>query len=256
MTGSADEPPFGFWRGAGALFGGMGFIVRRPAMWGWALVPAVVATALFLGFGALAAWAGSDLANRVLGELGGGAWATAGAWALRMVLGLVGAVVAFLLAISLAQPLSGFALDAIARRQAIALGGGAWPDQPALRSAVRSLGVALAALAISVPVLALLTLVTMLFPPASVVTIPLKFGVTGLAVAYDLLDYPLSLRGEGVRSRMAFFRRHFLAVLGFGLAAALLLLVPGVGLLLLPFGVAGAARIVVATDPRAKPETT
>ena len=43
----------GFFDGLKAFFGGVGFIVGRPAMWGWALIPAFVATLLFLGLGAL-----------------------------------------------------------------------------------------------------------------------------------------------------------------------------------------------------------
>jgi len=35
-----------------------------------------------------------------------------------------------------------------------------------------------------------------------------------------------------------------MAVLGFGVATGALLLIPGVGLLVLPFGVAGATRLV------------
>jgi CysZ protein len=169
-------------------------------------------------------------------------------WALRVVFAIVGFVVAFLVAASLAQPLSGFALEGIARRQELALGGRSWPSEPFVGSALRSLRVTLTALAVTLPILALLAIVTLVFPPASVVTIPLKFLVTGLAVAYDLLDYPLGLRGVGVRSRLAFIRAHLSAVVGFGAAAAALLLVPGLGLVLLPFGVAGAARLVVATD--------
>ncbi len=238
----------GFFDGVSALFGGLGFIVGRPSMWGWALVPAVAASVLFFGLAALAVWGGSSLAEHALWDPGDGAWTLAGVWLLRVVLWIVGIVFSFLVAISLAQPLSGFALDAIARRQEAALGGPQWPEQPLIASALRSLRVALTALIVSVPILALLTLVTFVFPPASVVTVPLKFLVTGLAVAYDFLDYPLGLRGAGVRSRIGFIRDHFSAVLGFGAAAALVLLVPGVGLVLLPFGVAGAARLVVAAD--------
>ncbi len=217
-------------------------------MWGWALVPIVLATTLFLGLGGLALWGGSGLAERVLAEGGTSGWAAAGLWTLRIVFGLVGLVLAFLVALSLAQPLSGFALDAIARRQELALGGRAWPDLPFWPSALRSLRVTLTALAVTLPILALLTVVTVLVPPASIVTIPLKLLVTGLAVAYDFLDYPLSLRGAGVRSRAAFLRAHTGAAIGFGVAGALLLLVPGIGLALLPFGVAGATRLVVAAD--------
>ena len=245
---TASNKRLGFLDGVGAFFGGLGFIVGRPSMWGWALIPTLVATALFFGLGALAVWGGTILADRALWDPAGGGWTTTGIWVLRVVFWIVGVVVSLLVALSLAQPLSGFALDAIARRQEIALGGREWPDQPFVASALRSLRVTLTALFVSVPVLGVLTLVTLLVPPASVVTIPLKFLVTGLAIAYDFLDYPLGLRGAGVRSRMRFVRDHFAAVLGFGTAAALVLLVPGVGLVLLPFGVAGAARLVVAAD--------
>jgi CysZ protein len=238
----------GFFDGVGALFGGVGFVVGRPSMWGWALIPALVATALFLALGGAAVWGGSELARRALSGEGG--WITAGSWALRLVFWMVGVILAFLLAVSFAQPLSGFALDAIVRRQEGALGGRTWPDQPFFSSALRSLRVTLSALAISLPLLALLAIITFLFPPASVVTLPLKFLVTGFAIAYDFLDYPLSIRGAGVRARMAFIGQHFAAVAGFGVGAALLLLVPGIGLLLLPFGVAGAARMVVEADRR------
>ena len=249
-SASRSAKRLGFFDGVGAFLGGLGFVVGRPSLWGWALIPTFVATILFLGLGTLAVWGGMTLADRALWDPGDGAWTMAGIWALRVVLWMVGIVVSFLVAISLAQPLSGFALDAIARRQELALGGQPWPDQPFLASALRSLRVTLTALAVSLPLLAVLALITFLFPPASIVTIPLKFLVTGLAVAYDFLDYPLGLRGAGVRSRMGFIRDHFSAVLGFGAAAALVLLVPGVGLVILPFGVAGAARLVVAADAR------
>jgi uncharacterized protein involved in cysteine biosynthesis len=239
----------GFFDGVAAFFGGVRFVVTRPSVWGWALIPTALATILFFGLAGLAVWGGSDLADRVFASTSSGVWATAGTVAVRIVLWLVGIVLAFLVALSLAQPLSGFALDAIARRQAAELGLPSWPDQPFVVSALRSLRVSLSALVISLPILALLSIVTLLVPPASVVTIPLKFLVTGLAVAFDFLDYPLSLRGEGVRSRLSFVRRHFLATLGFGTAAALLLLIPGVGLVLLPLGVAGATRLVAAAGP-------
>ncbi len=245
---SKDLAPrsLGFFDGVRAFFGGLGFIVGRPSMWGWALIPTVVASLLFFGLGGLFIWGGNDLAVRLITDEGG--LRTAGLWVVRILLSIVSLVFAFLLATSLAQPLSGFALGAIAQRQELALGGRAWPDQPLLASSVRALRVTLTALGLSLPLLALLALVTFVFPPVSVVTVPLKFLVTGMAVAYDFLDYPLSLRGVGVRSRMGFIRAHLGAVLGFGASAAAFLLVPGLGLVLLPIGVAGAARLVRWAD--------
>ncbi|HVJ93449.1 MAG TPA: EI24 domain-containing protein [Labilithrix sp.] len=238
----------GFFDGITSLFGGIGFIVGRPAMWGWALIPAVVATVMFVGFVALLVWGAGDLPSRVVPNPDQGPWAGPLFIALRVALWIVSVVVAYLVALALAQPLSGFALDAIARKQELSLGGRAWPDQPFFATLGRSLRVTLTALAVTIPTLALLALITFLFPPAGAVTVPLKFLVTGLGVAYDFLDYPLGLRGIGVRARLGFIRRNFFAVLGFGAAAAMLLLLPGVGLLLLPFGVAGATRMVMKAD--------
>jgi CysZ protein len=200
----------GFFAGVRALFGGVAFIVTTPSAWGWAMIPVLVAGLLFGGAATLAIWGGSQLSDHLV---------------LRILFWAIGLVVAFVLAMSLAQPLSGFALDAIARKQELALGGRVWPSQPVLTGALRSLRVTLTALAIGLPILAVLAVVTFLFPPAGVVTVPLKFLATGVLAANDLLDYP--------------------AVLGFGVATAALLLIPGVGLFLLPFGVAGATRMVM-----------
>lgn len=244
---STRRAPLGFFSGVRAFFGGVGYVTTTPSVWGWAAVPVLVATALFGAMGALASWGAEHVTDRLVADPSS-AWA-AGGWLLRVVLVLVGLVLAFVLAMSLAQPLSGFALDAIVRRQEAALGGRTtWPSHGLVAGAVRSLRVSLTALALGLPVLAALSVVTLLFPPASVVTVPLKLAVTGLLAAYDVLDYPLSLRGEGVRARLAFMRAHFAAVLGFGLALAAVLLVPGAGLLVLPWGVAGAARLVAQRD--------
>jgi CysZ protein len=240
----------GFFAGARALFGGVGFVVTTPSAWGWAMIPVAVASLLFGGGGVLAIWGGSALSERLVGDVATHGWSFLGMWALRVLFWAVGIIVAIAIAMSLAQPLSGFALDAIARKQELALGGRIWPDQPLVTSAFRSLRVSLTGLFIGLPVLVVLALVTVFIPPAAVVTLPLKFIVTGLLTAYDLLDYPLSLRGEDVSSRLRFIAANFPAVLGFGVAAAALLLIPGAALFLLPFGVAGAARLVKASEAR------
>jgi CysZ protein len=240
----------GFFAGVRALFGGVGFVMSTPSAWGWAMIPVAVATLLFGCGGALAIWGGSALSERIVGDVAAHGWGALGMWALRILFWALGVILAFAISMSLAQPLSGFALDALARKQELALGGQTWPDQPLVASAFRSLRVSLTGLFIGLPILAVLALTTVFVPPAAIVTLPLKFVVTGLLTAYDLLDYPLSLRGEDVSSRLRFIRANFPAVLGFGVAAAALLLIPGAALFLLPFGVAGAARLVKASEVR------
>lgn len=237
-----------FFAGVRAVFGGLGFVVSTPSAWGWASIPVFVATLLFCGTGGLAIWLGADLAHRLLWDPGDGTGTVVAIWALRVLFWAVGLVIAFVIAMSLAQPISGFALERIARKQEVELGGRTWPDQPFVASTIRSLQVSLTALAIGLPILALLAVLTFVIPPIAVVTVPLKFIVTGILAAYDLLDYPLSVRGQSVSQRVAFMKANFAAVLGFGCAVAALLLIPGFGLFLLPFGVAGATRMVVERD--------
>lgn len=244
QTALPKRAALGFFAGVRALFGGIGFVVTHPSSWGWAMVPVLVASLLFGGAFGGAIWLGNRLSERLLWDPGDGTWTLVGLWALRILFYAVGLIVAAVLALSLAQPLSGFALEALARKQERALGGPAWPDQPFFASSVRALRVSLVGLAVGLPILGLLTLVTFLAPPAGVVTVPLKFLVAGLMAAYDFIDYPFSIRGGGVRDRVRFMNENVWAVLGFGCACAGVLLVPGAALLLLPFGVVGATRLV------------
>ena len=184
----------------------------------------------------------------MLWDPGDGTGTVVAIWALRVLFWAIGLVIAFVIAMSLAQPLSGFALERIARKQEVALGGRTWPDQSFVAGSIRALQVSLTALVIGLPILGALAVLTFVIPPIAVVTVPLKFIVTGVLAAYDLLDYPLSVRGRTVSERVAFMKANFAAVLGFGCAVAALLLIPGFGLFLLPFGAAGATRMVVEAD--------
>ena len=62
---SSDTAParLGFFDGVRSFFGGVGFILGRPSVWGWAILPSLVAAVLFLALGALAVWGGSALAT-------------------------------------------------------------------------------------------------------------------------------------------------------------------------------------------------
>jgi CysZ protein len=240
----------GFWTGSKALFQGWGFIAARPANWPLALVPVAVALLLFAGLGALGVWGASRASEAIVGA-NPGTWGAIGGWVITVLLAVVGLVVALLAGMSLAQPISGVALEALSRRQEQALGVPAWPEQPFWPSTLRSLRVTLAALLLGSSIIAALTLLEVLVAPVAVVTLPLKFVVSALLVSWDFLDYPLSMRGVRVRDRLGWIRAHFWPVFGFGTAAAALMLVPGLGLFLLPIGVAGASRMVVEID-RAK----
>lgn len=250
MTAAGGRTDTGLRLGLSAVASGVRFIVLRPRSWPWAIVPVVVALVLVVGLGAslgtlvwrmTAAWRHADGLRAGLGWLGS-------------VSALLGAGVASLLGgLSLAQPLSGFALDALSRQQEVALGGPERPDGAFFETTWRGLRVTLTALAVTLPILGVLSLVGLVVPFAFVVTVPLKCLVTGLLVAWDFLDYPLGLRGMPVRARIAFVRGNLRAVTVFGLGMAGLLLIPGLGLLMLPIGVAAATQLVVAIERSARP---
>jgi CysZ protein len=223
--------------GVRAFFGGLGFVVARPGVWPLAWVPALTSVLLFAASATLGLWAVGHI------PVSDG-WAAVGSWALRIVTGAVAIVLAAIVAMSLAQPLSGWALDRIVRRQENELGLPPHPPQPGMEQLVRSLGVALLGLAVGLPILALLAAITFFFPAASIVCIPLKLVVLALLAAWDLLDYPFSQRGMGIGARLSWMRSRFGSVFAFGMCAAIVLLVPGIGLFVLPVGVAGAARLV------------
>jgi CysZ protein len=246
----AKPPPdraLGVSGGLRAFVQGAGFIVGTPAVWLVASVPVVTAFVLTGVFGALGVWGAVHVADALVLPIGS-PLEVAGGWVLRIVLGAIAILFGVLLAMTFAQPLSGWALDRLVRREEEALGVGPWPEPPSWGSMLRSLRVTLSSLIVSLPIFAVLTVVELAFPPAAVATVPLKFLLTALIVAYDFLDYPFSLRGLGVRARFSWIGRHWGAVVAFGACAALVLLIPLVGLFVLPIGVAGATRLVAETE--------
>ena len=244
MVGTNRRAP-GFLDGLRAPFGGLAFIVTTPATWLPALVPVLIVLALTGALG----WAGiagtRALLHAFLPVLATDVWYAS---LVRVLLYAVAVMIAALVSMALAQPLSAPALERIVRAQERALGAGQHPDDRALASFFRSLRVTAVSLSFAALAIFVLLVVDVFVPPATVVTVPLKFVVTALTLSWDVLDYPLSLRQRGVGQRLAWFRAHAPAVAGFGLALAVLFLVPCAGLLLLPAGAAGGARLVVASE--------
>jgi len=232
--------------GLAGFFGGIGFVLATPSVWLYAAVPVLTALLLGCGLTALGFWEARALAQTWIGE--GGGWATAGQWLVTISLGFVLMIAGVFAALVLAQPLSGWALDAIALRQEKALTGRTSPEASFLQSLWVSVRCTLFTLVAGVVLLGGLFGVGLLVPPAAVVTVPLNFLVVAWLLAWDFIDYPLTLRGLGLRRRAAWVLSHFWAFTAFGIAWAVVLLIPFVALLVLPFGVAGAMRLVVAAD--------
>jgi CysZ protein len=239
----------GILRGIGAFFEGVRFVFQTPAVWWRAAIPALIALLLTVGLAAVGIHFALPWAHRAFGE--GIAEEVFAAALVGLIL-----VVAVVLALALARPLSGWALDGIVREQRRALALGTSPllaGSSGHVSTAQSVAASLLALGAGVPVLVALTVVGWVFPPAALVTTPLDGVVAALLLAWDLLDYPLSIQGMPAGERARWCLRNFGGVLGFGIAAAVFFAIPVVGWLALPFGVAGATRLAMLDRRRTAP---
>src|SRR5262245_11949602 len=232
-----------------AFFGGVGFVMATPRVWGLAAVPAVMLVFVFGGFLTLGVWGATEL-DRLLFGTNRGSWGTAGYWIVFVFLIFIAFLIALLMALALTEPFAGFALVRISRAQQRALTG--TDVKPPLLIAALWLSVCCVSFAVLLggSTLVLLMLINLVYPPAVVVTVPLKLLICAWMLAWDLLDYPLGLRGQGLWRRLKWVTRHFGAFTLFGLIWAMVAFVPGVILVLLPMGVAGATRLVLQDDPR------
>lgn len=230
--------------GARTLLTAFGFLLKTPASWPYALVPAAVLALALAAVG----WASVEFAFPAIqarlpsgsGQLSEMLWSTTSG-----LIALAVFVLGALLAVMLTPPLCGPALEKIVALREQALGVpprtpiGFWEE---VWCGFRAQVFALVWL---VPVLVTLWFLEFIAPPAAIVTVPLKLVVTSLALAWNLLDYPLTLRGVRMRERFLLIRRFKGACLGFGAVFAVLFWVPcGCQIILLPLGTAAATELV------------
>jgi CysZ protein len=240
---TVPSPRPGVWNGLRCLFSGFGWLLSTPGAWPYAAVPLLLFLVLASALGVGAVVFVPDWIADALGP-STGTWSRIGAGALR-VLGTVAAVaVSTLIALALAQPLSGPALERLVRMQEAKLGAPERPETPFLLDVGRSLKSMLVGYAFGLPAALILLVLGWVLPFAVVVTVPLNLLVAAFTIGWDICDYPLSVRGMRVRDRVRILWRHKSAVLGFSFGLALAALVPCLLFLFLPAGVAGATRLI------------
>ena len=237
----------GFLTGVMAPFQGFHFLLTHSATWPRALIPALVFTILLFAFSIPSVWGMYIFTNHLI-QKQASRWARLGIWLLRIVLYIVALCLSLIISMILAQPLSSPALESLVRAQERDLKYPNRPEESFWRSVLRSVRVAIVSILASVIIFVILTLIEFFLPPAVILTTPLKFILTGFILAYDIIDYPLSLHLLGVKERVPWFRHYLLATIGFGLAMEVIFLIPGAFLLLLPAGVCGATRLVIAAE--------
>jgi hypothetical protein len=99
-----------------AFLGGIGFVIVTPSVWPWAAVPALMMLGVTGVVTILGIWAGAELLDWVFGS-NRGTWGAIGYWASWLLVIATVFVSAVLAALTLAQPLSGYALEKVAHAQ-------------------------------------------------------------------------------------------------------------------------------------------
>lgn len=243
----------GFWTGLTALGRAFRFLLHTPASWPAALVPAAVLSlllslALYVALGPVRGLIAGDSPGDSLADLG----RDVASWAVAVLAGLIGVVIA----LGLTPVISSPALERLILRHEASRGVPARAPLGFFPELWCGLRAQAAAVVIAGPIVIALWLVEFFFPPAAVVTLPLGFVATSLGLAWNLLDYPLTLRGVRLRERLRFVASHKGATLGFGLGYAALSLVPCCGLLMLPVGAVAASDLlwsILEQEPDALP---
>jgi len=239
------------WGGVVALGAGARFLASRRDCWFAAAVPCACLGLIALPLCWLAVSRASPwLADWLMPEAT--RWYAVGAHALvRWAAAALGVYVGFWLAWLLAPPLSAPALEHLVRVQESALGAPPRPRRGLWFELWCGLEAQAGALLVALPLWLLYWVLGALLPGAALLLLPLQWLPLALGLAWSLLDYPLTLRGVGLRARARLLMAHPAAILGFGASFALATLIPGMALLLLPAGVVGATRLAVRLLPEA-----
>lgn len=241
MTDAAAGP--GFKSGLTSLVSATRLIFGTPSLWPLAAVPMLLFIALSAVTVGVAFWVVAPFFGSLVGS--------DEQWYMRLlqhgamlVSGVIAAGLGVVIALLVTPPLSAPALERIVLVQERRIG--APPRSPLGLIAEFVCGLRAAALAvlITVPVLLALTAIALVVPAISPLTTAAKFLVTSLAVAWNLFDYPLTLRGVRMRQRLQLMRAYPAATLGFGLGFAVLFWIPCAGVALLPVGAAAATELV------------
>jgi CysZ protein len=235
-------------RGIRYFFGGAGFVAAQTWLWGFVLIPMLLTSGVLAGLGWLATeWitSSSPVIARQQGKLD-----FVASWLHREVTpaSLTPVLAVSLVVAAVVQPLSAIALDIVTREQVWKAARRVWAGDDASDVPFRSLEATICSLAAALPALVLLSVAAFRYPKAWHVIGLLALVISGLALAWNFLEYPLSQRDLSFSERIRWLRRHFGAVLGFGAACAVVLVLPGVGLIVIPAGVAGATRLMLECD--------
>jgi CysZ protein len=231
--------------GAATLFAAARQLASSPRLWRYALVPAAVLSAACVVGLTLLGWFGVPHVFHSVAALDTAVWyeRIAGA-ALALLAWLVGAALVLLSSWVITPVLCAPVLEALVRQVESTLGAAPQPTLSFFTSLWCGVRAQLTGLFVLGPLWLVLWALNLALPALSPLLIPARLLALSLGLAWNLLDYPLTLRGVAIRERWAFMRAHPRAIFGFGLAFAAVFWIPLAPVLLLPLGVIGATRLV------------
>jgi CysZ protein len=225
----AKNALYHFGWGVRFFFSGLAMIVRHPVLLSLSLVPIVATAGCVLVLAVGAGWA--------LGILLGD-WLDA---EFRLLLQAIVFALAMLAAYFFYLPLARVVLaplaEALSRKtHALSTGTNYRSESNAWRAVREGVKLALVHLLIAFAVIG----AGALFPPLGA---PAGIAVAIFLCSLDLFDIPLAARGLPLGKKLRTIFANKALALGFGTAAYLMLLIPGLNLLSLPVGVVGATLL-------------
>jgi CysZ protein len=233
--------------GAWHVPAGFGFLLARPGLWPFAVVPVLIAIALvFMGL-VLAVFVGARIGGQVAPAPG-----SVPVWVELLVNLLLwtailgsGVFLGLGLALALTSPsldlLSSHVESRVRGRAAKSARGNAWEALQAVRGSLYFLAAA--------PGVFLLGLIPIVGPFLAV-----TWG--SWALAFQMTDPALSRRGMSFAEKRRWHRSWRAESVGFGMAGMVALLVPVANLILAPALVAGGTLLVLDLEDLDTPETT
>jgi len=235
-----------FFAGAAYVTRGLGFVQKHKSLWPWVLAPALLTLVAAVTGGVFAwRWGASFIASHTAGHN------FLIAWLIELILLLFAVGVSFVayLVVSLVAT-APFAGTLSERTEKLATGQLVAPEGfgKIIRSAMRSTGHLLIAMSIWLMITVTLLLIQWVVSPLAPFIWGANLVVTGIFLAYDAWDLSLARRDAAFGEKWSMVKKHFAESLGFGVAVALLLCVPGFGLLIPALAAVGGTLMYVELE--------
>lgn len=236
-------------RGASDVSKGIAVLRKHPDLWKWLLAPAAMSLAILVALIASIVHFVDPLVGSIVGHLPHVVASLAGTL-LAIIVVVLMATGGLLVFVALAGVVSGPFNELLSERIEARLRGHAVPPF-VMRQFVReaSLGVVhgLRRLVVAVVATILVFAIGMIPGIGAVAALVLGLWFASRAAAYDCYDAVLARRGMAYGAKLAYLAEHRARTLGLGATVTAMLFVPGLNLIALGLGTAGATTAMI--DP-------